>query len=344
MIADAIRRHKEIEEQQEKAQQQAEQRSRDESPPPVDNIFGAGDNATTDGEQEGSQDSRTPSRLRRRSPSMDAGTPEERGHKYARFTEGECDRFGLRGSRRKLVASFAKADTHEKLITLMAFLQRHETEESNSVVRAYLASGAFKDHAVLLFHTALVAPHNNAYVSGLSGFIEDDMVRNHALYKIDKMIIEDEESRCLLNTQMRTRLTLLRNSIKDKLQEAVENNHCMNQLILDIMPKQIEATDEHRQRWAWVLARYRDYREKNTSTSNFWRDLDKTLEAAELALRSEVANERDCNEIRAQIYISALEDHDKNYPTQLPPREQVDPPSWQIMLERNMAKFHGHNF
>ncbi|KAG8727692.1 hypothetical protein FRC11_012682, partial [Ceratobasidium sp. 423] len=341
MIAEAIRRRKEIEEQEEQAQRQAEQQSRESSPPPADRIFDNAIDGTTDGgEPEGSQSSGTSSRPRprprHRSPSVDADAPEERGRKYARFTEGECDRFTLRGSRRKLVTSFAKADTHEKLITLMAFLQRHETEEANSGVRAYLASGAFKEHAVLLFHTALVAPDNNAYVSRLSAFIEDDMVRNHALYKIDKMIIEDEESRSILNTEMRKRLTSLRNSIKDKLQEAVEKNHCMDQVVSDIMPKQIDVTTKHRQRWAWVLAQYREYEAKSKTTSNFWKDLDKVLEAAELALRKQVADERDRDATRSQIYITALENHEKDYPKDVPPREKVDAPSWQIMLERNM--------
>ncbi|KAG8737797.1 hypothetical protein FRC11_001834, partial [Ceratobasidium sp. 423] len=118
-------------------------------------------------------------------PSMGMDTPKERHRKYACFTEGECNRFSLRGSRRNLVMNFAK------------------------------------DHAVLLFHTAIVAPHNKSYVAGLGAFIEDDLVHNHALYKLEKIIVEDEESRGKLKTQMRTRLTALRNAIKNKVIETI---------------------------------------------------------------------------------------------------------------------------
>ncbi|KAG8752674.1 hypothetical protein FRC11_008154, partial [Ceratobasidium sp. 423] len=101
-----------------------------------------------------------------------------------------------------------------------------------------------------------------------SGFLMlDDLVHNHALYKLEKIIVEDEESRGKLKTQMRIRLTALRNAIKDKMETAVDNSHCMNRVISDIMPKQIAVTAEHRRRWAWILAQYRAYRNKNTDTS-----------------------------------------------------------------------------
>ncbi|CAE6342662.1 unnamed protein product [Rhizoctonia solani] len=93
-----------------------------------------------------------------------------------------------------------RSDYHQKLVTLMAFLQRNETDQANSEVRAYLASGAFK-----------------AYVTGLAEFIEDDMVRNPALYKINKLIMEDKESHGILNTQVRVKLTAMRNAIKEKV-------------------------------------------------------------------------------------------------------------------------------
>ncbi|CEL53076.1 hypothetical protein RSOLAG1IB_11208 [Rhizoctonia solani AG-1 IB] len=112
---------------------------------------------------------------------------------------------------------FSKSDYHQKLVTLMAFLQCNETDQANSEVQAYLASGAFKTHATLLLYTTTVALHNKAYVTGLAEFIEDDMVCNPALYKINKLIMEDKESRGILNTQVCVKLTAMRNAIKEKV-------------------------------------------------------------------------------------------------------------------------------
>ncbi|CCO31935.1 hypothetical protein BN14_05987 [Rhizoctonia solani AG-1 IB] len=290
MIAEAIRRRKELEEQQEQGQQVIKQDDHKGSLPPANQLLGENE------EPEPSQSHKTSSRRRRCSPSTDLDTPKERQQKYASFTEGECDRFSLRGSRRTLVMNFAK---------------RYETNQANSGVRAYLASGAFKDHAM------------------------DDLVCNHALYKVDKAIIKDEDSRSILNTQMRNKLTALRNAIKEKLETAVENGHCLNQVIFDIMPKKIEVTIEHRQRWAWIICR-----SKSDDTSKFWKALDKFMSDAELTLTKQVPNKRDCDEIRTQMYATALENHEKNYPNQIPAREQVDAPSWQIMLECSLVKYH----
>ncbi|KAG8734205.1 hypothetical protein FRC11_008750 [Ceratobasidium sp. 423] len=198
----------------------------------------------------------------------------------------------------------------------------------------------FKAHAAMLFYTAVIAPHNKAYVSDLATFIEDDMVRNYPLYKLDKIIIEDEESRGTLNTQMRIKLAAIRNAIKEKLDAAVENGHCMNRLMWDIMPKKIEIRIEHRQRWAWIPAQYKEYRENLSNTSNFWKDLDKILVNAELSLAQAVASKHQRDETRTEIYRGALEKYEKDYPTQIPAPEKVDTPSWQVMLERNLDKYH----
>ncbi|KAG8737225.1 hypothetical protein FRC11_002152, partial [Ceratobasidium sp. 423] len=82
------------------------------------------------------------------------------------------------------------------------------------------------------------------------------------------------------------------------------------------------------------------YRNKNTDTSKFWKELDELMHTTELELAEHVPNQRDCDAPRARLYASALEDHEKNYPNQVPAREPVDTPSWQIMLERNLAKNH----
>ncbi|CEL62751.1 hypothetical protein RSOLAG1IB_05109 [Rhizoctonia solani AG-1 IB] len=337
MVAEAIRRRREMEEQQEQAQQPIETNDEEDSLPPANRLFA--DLTEGDG-RERLREIETSSRRRRRSASMDLNTPEERQQKYGCFTESECDRFSLRGSRRSLVMDFAKSDSHKKMITIMAFLQRRETEQANVQVHAYLASGAFKAHASLLFYTALVAPHNKGYVDSLGTFIEHDMVRNYALYKIDKSIVEDEDSRVLLNSQMRINLATSRHKIKDKLDAAVEKGYCINQILVDIIPKKIEVTVEHRRRWAWVVAQYRKYKADSRNTSNFWRELDRTLNKTKDNLIEHVPDKRVRDETRAQIYINALEDHEKEYPNQVPAPEKVDTPSWQIMVERNLDKYH----
>ncbi|CAE6392071.1 unnamed protein product [Rhizoctonia solani] len=337
LAPEAIRRRREMEEQQEQAQQPIETNDEEDSLPPANRLFA--DLTEGDG-RERSRELETSSRRRRRSASMDLNTPEERQRKYGCFTESECDRFSLRGSRRSLVMDFAKSDSHEKMITIMAFLQRRETEQANVQVHAYLASGAFKAHALLLFYTALVAPHNKGYVNSLGTFIEHDMVCNYALYKIDKSIVEDSDSRVLLNSQMRINLATSRHKIKDKLDAAVEKGYCINQILVDIIPKKIEVTVEHRRRWAWVVAQYRKYKADSRNTSNFWRELDRTLNKTEDNLIEHVPDKRVRDETRAQIYINALEDHEKEYPNQVPAPEKVDTPSWQIMVERNLDKYH----
>ncbi|KAF8667208.1 hypothetical protein RHS04_09341 [Rhizoctonia solani] len=236
--------------------------------------------------------------------------------------------------------NFAKLDSHKKMITIMAFLQRCETEQANVQVHAYLASGAFKAHALLLFYTALVAPHNKGYVDTLGTFIENNMVCNYALYKIDKAIVEDEDSRVSLNSQMRINLAASRHKIKDKLDAAVDKGYCMNQILADIIPKKIEVTIEHRQCWAWVVAQYKKHKADLHNTSNFWRELDQTLNRTEDNLTENIPDKRVCDETRAQIYKNALEDHEKEYSSQVPAPEKVDTPSWQIMLERNLEKYH----
>lgn len=97
------------------------------------------------------------------------------------------------------------------------------------------------------------------------------MVRNFGLYKLKKLVIKDEDSRGILNSAMRTQLTTIQNSIKSKvslaymfivnstnvlviqLDTATTNGHCINRIMSDIMPKQIEVTKEHEQRWAWIV-------------------------------------------------------------------------------------------
>ncbi|CEL60414.1 hypothetical protein RSOLAG1IB_09620 [Rhizoctonia solani AG-1 IB] len=340
MVNAALRRREELERREEARQQ------REDSPPPANQILSdITDQTSEGGECEDSQERNTParetpSRRRRRSPSMDLDTPEGRQHKYACFTEAQCDRFALRGSRRSLVKDFAKGDCHEKMISIMAFLQRSESEQAGSDVQAYLASGAFKAHATALFYTAIVAPHSKAYVTSLASFIASDMARNYPLYKIDKSIIEDEEARSTLNTHMRNKLTTMRNAIKEKLEAAADGAYCMNQLMSDIMPGNIQIRLEHRQRWAWILAQYKAQRETSPTTSNFWKNIDKVLADTEDALAATVADKEAIKEIRAEIFKEALENHERDYPTAIPPPEEVDAPSWQIMLERTMDKFH----
>jgi hypothetical protein len=83
MVAEAIRRRKEIERQQEEAQRRIEQTQREESLPPANHILPDPTDYTSECEarEDSHNDNITqgfcaPSRRRRRSPTMDLITPE----------------------------------------------------------------------------------------------------------------------------------------------------------------------------------------------------------------------------------------------------------------------------
>ncbi|KAF8595092.1 hypothetical protein BDV93DRAFT_564759 [Ceratobasidium sp. AG-I] len=292
----------------------------------------------------GDENGTSASRRHPRSPSPD--TPDQRGQKYMRFTEDICNKLSLRSGRRSLVQDYCKLDVHEKLIVSFAFAHRLEGDKSSDTVQAYTASGAFKDHTCTILKAAILGPNNKSYVNGLATFFEDDLVRNHELYKVPRIVIEDNDSRATLVTCIRSKLTTYRNLVKEQLDNAVEAGYCINKFMEAVAPKTMEITDGHRARWAWIINQYKEDKEQtrqapeSTKSGAFWKRLDNTIAKFEADLARSQPDKRERDIIRGIAYETAHTTYTTKYPTQIPARDVRHAPAWQVTLEYNLDKYH----
>ncbi|KAF8595905.1 hypothetical protein BDV93DRAFT_563902 [Ceratobasidium sp. AG-I] len=301
-------------------------------------------------ELEGHGNQQPPSGSRRaRSESLDQETHDSRGQKYGRFAEDCCDKFALRGARREFVRGFAKVDLHEKLIATISFIQRHESDHASTKVQAYVASSKFKKHACEMFQTALLAPHNRAYVNALGDFIEasaiiEDMIRNPELYNIKKVVLEDADSCATLISATRSELTTLRNQFKTKLALAHTNKLDINAVVKTLAPKSIEITEAHLECLAWLIEQHVKHKEElatgRVKDTAFWSNIDKLLAAYEINLVKDIPDKRERDKTRAVVYKTSLDKHRLNHPPDTLAHKAIDPPSWQVVLEWSLKKHH----
>ncbi|QRW03993.1 hypothetical protein RhiLY_02992 [Ceratobasidium sp. AG-Ba] len=240
---------------------------------------------------------------------------ETRQEHLLRYAKESMDHHQLTGvESRNHIRCMAQLDVREQLIELLVIYQKKQVDLAITATRNFTHNS--RDEPA---QSSLLAPKLKSYVGQLQEWILNNIQQHLQLWKVPDDIIEDATQWAEFSSVIKVKLTQLRSSAKLTIAKMTAEGADINSIMLQLCPRQMVISDEHRERWAFICQCYVEFDGKvqgqTESANKFWEYVGRQLKKVKQNMQASSTSPEQAEQLERSFFMGSLASTE--HPTQL---------------------------